>query len=169
MLCGKDRVYAKHTKEFFMKKKSLSLFLVLFGLVFLNYGCITFTPASPTARTSTRTVEDLIGVWEGSYIAGQGETGLTLTVTKENEALQAVFKFYNLPGRTNAAEGSYFMNITYQSGRYTFRGYEWIEQPSGYGFLDLEGTVDSTGNTLRGTTIAGFGSSPDPFTLARKE
>jgi hypothetical protein len=116
-------------------------------------------------------VENLIGVWEGSYVAGQGETGLTLTVTKEGGTLQAVFKFYNLPGRTNSASGSYYMNITYQSGKYTFRGSEWIEQPSGYVFLNLEGTVDSTGNTLKGITIPGpnSSSSPHPFTLARKE
>jgi hypothetical protein len=60
------------------------------------------------------------------------------------------------------------MNITYQSGKYTFRGYEWIEQPSGYVFADLEGSVDSTGNTLSGTTIPGSGSAY-PFTLVRKE
>jgi hypothetical protein len=114
-------------------------------------------------------VENLIGVWEGSYVANQGETGLTLTVTKENGSLQAVFKFYNLPGKTNAAEGSYYMNITYQNGKYTFKGYEWIEQPSGYVFLNLEGTVDLTGNTLRGTTLPGSGGSPYPFTLTRKE
>jgi hypothetical protein len=150
-----------------MKKKSLSLFFMLFGLMFLNYGCISFIPVSQTSNTQM--VENLIGVWEGSYVANQGETGLTLTVTKENGALQAVFKFYNLPGRTNSASGSYYMNITYQNGKYTFRGYEWIEQPGNYVFLNLEGTVDSTGNTLSGTTIPGSGGSAHPFTLTRKE
>jgi hypothetical protein len=118
--------------------------------------------------SSFQQVENLIGVWEGSYVATQGETGLTLTVAKESGVLHAIFKFYNLSGRTNAANGSYYMNITCQSGKYTFRGYEWIEQPSGYGFLDLEGTVDLTGNILSGTTIVGPGSN-HPFTLVRKE
>jgi hypothetical protein len=151
-----------------MKKKSVSLFFVLFGLIFL-YGCISFAPVPVSRTTSTQMVENLVGVWEGSYVANQGETGITLTVTKENGVLQAVFEFYNLPGRTNAANGSYYVNITYQSGKYTFKGYEWIEQPNNYVFLDLEGAVDSTGNTLRGTTIAGPGGSPHPFALARKE
>jgi hypothetical protein len=152
-----------------MKKKRLGLFFVLFGLLFLNYGCTSFMPVSQTSNTQM--VENLIGVWEGSYVANQGETGLTLTVTKEGGALQAVFKFYNLPGRTNSASGSYYMNISYQNGKYRFMGYEWIDHPRDYSFLNLEGTVDSTGNTLRGTTIptSSGGGSPHPFTLARKE
>lgn len=157
-----------------MKKRSLGTFFGLFGLSLLNYGCMSFIPVPQTTTQSqlanTQMVENLIGVWEGSYVANQGETGLTLTVTKDDGVLQAVFKFYNLPGRTNSANGSYYMNITYQSGKYTFVGYEWIEHPSDYFFLNLEGTVDSAGNTLRGTTIPGpNGGSPHPFTLARKE
>jgi hypothetical protein len=152
----------------FMKKKRLGLFLALFGLMLLNYGCVSFTPVSQTSNTQM--VENLIGVWEGSYVANQGEAGLTLTVTKEGGALQAVFKFYSLPGKTNSASGSYYMNITYQNGKYTFMGSEWIDQPSGYVFLNLEGTVDSTGNALKGTTIpTSSGGSPHPFTLVRKE
>jgi hypothetical protein len=150
-----------------MKKKSLGLVIVLVGLIFLNYGCAGVRPGSLSMApqvSSAQMVENLIGVWEGSYVANQGETGLTLTVTKESGTLQAVFKFYNLPGRANAAEGSYYMH-TYQNGRYAFSGYEWIEQPSGYGFLDLAGSVDSTGNTLSGTTVT---DSPYPFTLTRK-
>jgi hypothetical protein len=159
---GKDR------REFFMKRKSFSLFFVLSGLIFLNYGCSSFMPVSRTSNTQM--VENLIGVWEGSFVATQGETGLTLTVTKENGVLEALFKFYNLPGRTNAADGSYYMNITYQNGRYTFKGYEWIEHPNNYVFLNLEGTVDSTGDTLNGMTMPSpNGGSPYPFTLVRKE
>jgi hypothetical protein len=63
----------------------------------------------------------------------------------------AIFDFYNLPGRSNSGEGKYYMDVSYNRAREKFylKGVTWIEQPSGYGFADLEGTI--TGDIFSGT------------------
>jgi hypothetical protein len=93
---------------------------------------------------------DLVGVWKGSYTAGQGETALILSVYEERGAYLAIFDFYNLPGRSNSGEGKYYMQVSYNRSREKFylKGTEWIERPSGYVFADLEGTI--TGDVFGG-------------------
>ena len=104
-------------------------------------------------------LQDLVGVYQGSYFATQGETGLTLTVYEENGTYQALFDFYNLPGRTNAKEGSYTMAVTVTSqGTVRFTAEKWIEQPFGYMLLDLEGT-------LQDDVLSG--QSPTPFSVTK--
>ena len=103
--------------------------------------------AFPVPKTP---LEELEGTYKGSYFPGQGETGLTLTVYKEGEQHKAIFDFYNLPGRTNSKSGKYYMNVTYneETKTYTFTSYEWIEKPSTYAFVNLEGTLN--GDVLSG-------------------
>lgn len=86
---------------------------------------------------------DLTGTWKGSYKAAQGETGLTLNVYNANGRYEAIFDFYNLPGKTNAKEGKYYMYGTYNEStkKYKLIGYEWIEHPDYYVFVDLEGKI----------------------------
>jgi uncharacterized protein (TIGR02145 family) len=110
----------------------------------------------------------LVGTWEGSYYATQGETGLTLDVYEETGSYKAIFRFYNLAGRTNAKEGAYRMSISYytQADMNTERGYslkfqEWIEQPSGYMSLDINGTLN--GDVFSGKTNLG-----GKFSVTRK-
>jgi len=102
--------------------------------------------------TSGQALRDLVGTWEGKYGAGQGETGLTLTVYEEGGNYKAIFDFYNLPGRSNAANGKYYMNVSYNTStrRYSLIGYEWIIRPDSYNFADLEGTL--TGDVFSGST-----------------
>jgi hypothetical protein len=108
-------------------------------------------------RTVIPSLPSLVGVWEGSYFAGQGETGLLLTVWEENGRYRATFKFYNLPGRTNALEGSYYMNVTINNStrKYNLVGYEWIVHPGNYVFVNLEGFV--YGDIFFGSGIGGGG------------
>jgi hypothetical protein len=98
-------------------------------------------PAQQTQRQVSES--DLVGVWKGSYFAGQGETALILNVYEERGAYMAIFDFYNLPGKSNSREGKYYMQVSYNRLREKFylKGIEWIEQPSGYGMADLEGTI----------------------------
>ena len=103
---------------------------------------------------------DFVGVWEGSYYANQGETGLSLTVFEENGKYRALFYFYNLPGKTNASllpvgtGGSYYMNVTsnHSTRRYNLVGNQWINRPGdNWFFVDLEGVIHGnvfTGNSL---------------------
>ena len=143
-------------KVYEMKKNlyfgRILFFSLVLGLTMVS--CISFTPAPP----ATYSLPDLVGVWEGSYTANQGETGLTLTVWEEDGNYKATFSFYNLPGRTNAEEGSYSMTVTSnQSTRlYNLVGTKWINQPSGWVFVDLEGIVH--GNVFTGTVLRGSGS-----------
>jgi len=101
----------------------------------------------PRQQVSER---DLIGVWKGSYFHNQGETGLILTFYEERGSVIATFDFFNLPGKSNSAEGKYYMQVTYNQGREKFylKGTQWIERPRNYGFADLEGTI--AGNIFSG-------------------
>jgi hypothetical protein len=62
----------------------------------------------PVSQYQQQVSEDtLVGVWKGSYFAGQGETAMTLSVFKEGNIYKAILDGYNLPGKSNANEGSY--------------------------------------------------------------
>jgi hypothetical protein len=87
---------------------------------------------------------DLTGTWKGGYRATQGETGLTLDVYNTGDHYEAIFDFYNLPGKTNAKKGKYRMYGTYNEStkKYKLIGYEWIKHPDYYVFVDLEGKIN---------------------------
>jgi hypothetical protein len=131
------------------KRKTVLRVIFLSALVFSLSGC---------ASLISFPIRDIVGVWEGSYTAGQGETGVTFTVYQEGSGVKGMFKFYNLPGRNNAAEGSYYMNGSYDSETktHTFRGYEWIVHPENYGFADIQGTV--SGGVYSGTVLPNIGT-----------
>ncbi len=88
-------------------------------------------------------LNELVGIYAGAYMQAQGETALTLTVYKEAYQYKAIFDFCNLPGKVNAKNGSYYMNVTYnrESGEYLFEATEWIDQPSDYYSVDLCGAL----------------------------
>jgi len=104
----------------------------------------------------------LYGNYIGSYYAEQGETGSTLTVFKGSGKCKALFEFYNLPGRTNAENGSYYMDVSYNSSdkAYVFKATDWIEKPSTYHFVDLKGVLDIDNNEISG-------NSPTKFRLVK--
>lgn len=60
---------------------------------------------SYTLKPLEQDLSQLVGVYEGSYFASQGETGLTLTVYEENGGYRALFDFYNLPGPDQCQRG----------------------------------------------------------------
>jgi uncharacterized protein (TIGR02145 family) len=97
-------------------------------------------------------LSDIAGIWEGSYSANQGETGLTLNVYKEKGSYKAIFDFYSLPGKTNSQKGKYYMDVQYNQStkEYYLKGSRWIEQPSGYGLIDLKGAI--AGDVFSGST-----------------
>jgi len=156
-----------------MKKSVLLLTLLcVFAFVFLA-ACFSSSGASFEELVAVQNTQriaalkELVGTWEGSYYATQGETGLTLDVQEENGKYRAIFRFYNLPGKTNVEAGSYRMGVSYILAKGTTKKYdlnfrEWIEQPSGYGSLDLSGMLD--GDVFNGKTNYG-----DDFNLVRKK
>lgn len=105
-------------------------------------------------------LDRILGTYTGSYFESQGETGLTLTVYKDDGWYKAIFDFYNLPGRNNAKSGKYYMDVFYNmdTGEYEFVATDWIERPSSYYLVDLKGKL--VGDVLSG-------ESPTVFSLTR--
>lgn len=102
--------------------------------------------------------EAMDGVYEGWYYANQGQTGLTLTI----ENGEGVFEFYNMPGKANAKNGSYTIEVAKTDDGFQVLAVQWIDKPVGYSFVTLEGT-------LADDTFEGFvsGNSSWPFVLTR--
>lgn len=59
----------------------------------------------------------------------------------DGSTTKATFEFYNLPGKDNTEEGSYSMTVTAQDDRFVLEAEDWIDHPSGYYALDLEGKL----------------------------
>jgi hypothetical protein len=147
-------------KGFKMKNKRILGFFVLLIFGLFMAGC-------ENLLDSDGQLDDLVGVWEGSYGANQGETGLTLTVYEEGSNYKAIFDFYNLPDRTNAQAGKYYMNVSYNKStkKFELKGYEWIEKPSTYVFVDFEGTI--SGSVFSGAVSSSSGGGTT-FRVVRK-
>ncbi|MFJ3233955.1 serine/threonine-protein kinase [Streptomyces sp. NPDC086787] len=97
------------------------------------------TPSSPPAD-----VTDLSGQWNGSYVCNQGITGLVLTIEQHYDgSADAVFAFYPAPSNPQVPRGSFAMSGTVEGGVLTLRATQWINQPSGWLTVDLQGSYDT--------------------------
>ena len=100
-------------------------------------------------------VHDLNGKWEGSYTCSQGFTRLTLQVTHDtgSNTLDAVFAFYADNSNPDVPTGRYTMLGSYNPETLSVvldQG-EWIEQPSGYVMVSLDGFINEEGTEIAGT------------------
>lgn len=93
---------------------------------------------------SSFALDKMDGTYEGWYYANQGQTGLTLTLADG----EGVFEFYNMPGKSNAKNGSYTVKAVKTDKGYRIDGVEWIDRPSTYSFVYLEGAL--TGDSFEG-------------------
>lgn len=87
----------------------------------------------------------VVGLWEGTYTCAQGDSKLDLAIapsTTEDGALDAVFEFGPTEGNPDQPEGSFLMTGYFTSGTLALNGYQWIEQPTGYVFVDLVASVE---------------------------
>lgn len=114
-------------------RKSKKILSLAVAVMLCLLACLLPTGASAAEYTP------LSGVYEGYYYASQGQTGLTLTILSEE---RGIFEFYNMPGHTNAKDGSYYVDITYDNGQVYLTGSEWIDHPSGWAFVDFRGTAE---------------------------
>lgn len=90
-------------------------------------------------RISELKYEALLGTYTGSYNAGQGESGVTLTFYLDKGAVKAIFEFYNLPGQDNVTPGSYIMTVHEEDAGFSLEGEEWVNKPSSYSMLSFKG------------------------------
>ena len=126
------------------------------SLVVETESTVLLEPILLKKKENVPNYDALLGTYKGSYFANQGETGLTLTIFKNEDQYKALFDFYNLPGKNNAKNGKYYMNISYDknTGTYYFDPYEWISKPSTYEFVALKGKL--TNDVLSGDSPTRF-------------
>lgn len=100
----------------------------------------------------------LDGVWEGGYTCAQGKTFLRLTLDGMADGRVTGTFFFSSAGWAGG------QNLTVPDGSFrvegrleedsslTLRGVSWIQQPAGYGMVDLIGGVrrDAKGLFLKG-------------------
>jgi len=118
--------------------------------------------SAPVAATLT-------GRWTGSYVCGQGATGLTLTLDESPDgALEGTFAFFPLGTNPDVPAGRFRVSGTLDraSGAVSLQPGAWIDRPPGYVSVGLAGTVDGEAGAMRGT-IRSPGCSD--FRLTREE
>lgn len=104
-------------------------------------------------------IDQLAGKWTGTYVCGQGQTGLKVTIKDwvSEKEMSGEFHFYPLDATNKrAAEGKFEIFVSYNpsSKNIVARPGPWIEKPSGFftvGFRgnvkggDIVGVIDSSG------------------------
>lgn len=88
----------------------------------------------------------LKGNWKGTYVGGQGETVAQFIVEDVTSDGYATGTFLFSPTATNPTvpSGSYSFVGGYDktTGKVTFAGNEWLNQPDGYSIVDFYGYID---------------------------
>jgi hypothetical protein len=92
------------------------------------------------------------GKWKGSYICGQGSSGLTLEITPASTSLGAVFNFYPIPQNTKAKSGSFSLIGQFtMDGSFKLKPNRWIERPAGYRMVGMAGNINIEKKVLVGS------------------
>ena len=97
--------------------------------------------------------EALLGEWLGSYVCGQGHTGMRLAITSAaGTRLAGEFAFFALPDNPAVPSGRYLVKGSFDpaGGAVTLDGVRWLEQPQDYVMVGLDGTLDPTGEVISG-------------------
>lgn len=110
------------------------------------------------------------GSWVGTYLCVQGVTGLTLTIDEDHEGgLEGVFAFYPVAQNPGTTTESYRVHIAYYEEVHhlviSATNDDWIQRPSGYNVVDLDGTISSDGTVFSGSILA---SGCSTFALSRQ-
>ena len=96
----------------------------------------------------------LYGVWKGQYICGQGPSGLTLTISGDNQSkLRARFRFYGLPQNPSVPDGEFELQGTFNqtTGDIYFLPTQWINRPAGFQMVGMKGILGRGGQRITGT------------------
>ncbi|MGX9963302.1 hypothetical protein ACVFYP_08255 [Roseomonas sp. F4] len=104
------------------------------------------------------------GDWSGSYVCGQGVTGLHLRLRARGDGgLVGLFHFHPLPDNPVAAEGCFEVAGQPRGDAVTLSAGTWLLRPENYVTVDLEARLGKDG-TLSGQVE---GPGCDRFTLRR--
>ncbi|MEV4350091.1 hypothetical protein AB0J83_37005 [Actinoplanes sp. NPDC049596] len=90
----------------------------------------------------TEAAEVLSGTWQGTYRCAQGLTGLRLVLYPTGDGtLLGTFNFYAVQSNSGVPSGRYAMRGTYSDVWFDLKSDYWIDQPAGYGMVDVSGDV----------------------------
>lgn len=120
----------------------------------------TFVSAS-RSKSSKVSEEPILGAlpgeWTGSYVCGQGRTGLTLTLKRvdrkdpKSVSVEGTFKFYPVPENPGVPAGSYQVKGYVQDNGLVFlTGSNWIQRPDRYRMVEVLGVISEDGQTIEG-------------------
>lgn len=124
-------------------------------------------PLQALAQTASKSGA-LSGKWQGTYVCGQGTTGLTFELRPiegaEASLYSAVFEFFPL-GRPMSRLGAFRGAVTVNAAgtEFEMRPESWIYQPSGFSMVGMRGRISASW-TLEGQ-IVGVGCQT--FSLGR--
>lgn len=93
--------------------------------------------------------------WSGGYFCGQGQTSMSLHITRSQPDVGAVFNFTK-----GAITGAFMVNGVYSPGtrHLHLAPGNWIHQPAGYVTVALDGEVSPDGHQFSGV-VQGPGCS----------
>lgn len=152
--------------------RSRPAFVVLFAVSAAVSGCgqvVTGAPQPDSAAHGTTVagtpapnitgapvpLHSLAGQWTGTYLCGQGETALHLTIDQPTgNSARTLFAFGPLPANPSVPVGSFEMIAAYVGGKLAFTAGSWINRPDDYATVNLVADLIST-SRLSGTVGAG--------------
>lgn len=117
---------------------------------------IAFGGSQAAAKSPRVSVADIVGEWRGEYVCLQGVTALVLTLTPAPDGrLSGRFVFGPTPRNPAVPRGAFAMTGSFDVGRRTLRmtAGKWIERPSGYGVVDLQGQLNRSGARISGDVL----------------
>jgi len=130
-----------------MNKRILCLMLMLSVI-----SCLLCFSVNAESSTS------IAGIYEGTYTAPQGLTGVTLYIEKDGNKNTAIFEFYPTEGGPADVEsGSFNMSIKKNADIYELKAGSWISKAPTYITLDIKNCTIENG-ILNGE-IYGYRSS----------
>ncbi len=101
------------------------------------------------SKLSSAKASDFDGHYEGSYMCASTDTAMQLDLqAKADGSITGIFKFGgSIMPEIKYSIGSYSMKGTWQGTHFLLKGDQWIEQPSGYVMVDLEGDLTTLGTS----------------------
>ena len=132
-------------------RKTRRMRLRIFSLLL---AALLLVPAVKAAAVEEE--KEILGVYEGTYTAAQGITGVTLSVFETEDGVEAAYRFYPVASNPSVGKGIFSMSVEQTPEGYVFDAKEWVDHtdsPS-YSMVDLtDVTMSGDGNALFGTVL----------------
>ena len=107
----------------------------------------------PAVSRPLTSVDDWLGLWRGTYVCGQGVTGLSLTVKRSGEGdVAAVFSFFAVPENPEVPSGEFDMTGRPgpQGNHLRLFPHAWTNAPPRFVMVGLDGDYDEASGEYSG-------------------